>query len=135
MIPDTQAVLRGVETELIWHGCTTVGLTRHDYTFTAAGSLVSAGGPTSWVVRAGRVSVVNRHELRVELELDPGLLFKVPATIGTFLAIVPVDIWFRVTGMLVGAACWARSGFGAWRNFEEWIVRGARRPFFTPRVP
>jgi hypothetical protein len=132
VIPNTRAVVEGIEMELIWHGCKTVHRSANEYVFTTPGVTLVAngGGSVSWLVREGRVRVVSLHELHVDLAFDPVLLFAVPAVLAVLLAILPIDPWWRVVAMLAGAALWAHAGFSAWRKYRAWIAKGAHEPFY-----
>ncbi|HEX6750765.1 MAG TPA: hypothetical protein VF092_25990 [Longimicrobium sp.] len=135
LVPDSQAVLRGIETELIWRGNSTLRMTPDEYVFRGPGvarALLPSGGSTTWLVRGGRISTVGtRTELRVELELDPVSLFLVPLAAAAVLMLLPMDTAERAIGMLSGAILWGFAATHAWRRYSEWISRSARRPWFT----
>jgi hypothetical protein len=136
-VPDTRAVVEGIEMELIWHGCKTVSRTGDEYAFTTPGLVLvpNGGGSVSWLVREGRVRVVSQDELYVDLAFEPVLLFTVPAVLAVLLAILPLTPSWRVGAMLAGAVLWAHAGFSAWRKYRRWIAKGAHEPFYSPRTP
>lgn len=118
LAPDAEAVLKGIETELIWRGNHTVRLTPGEYVFRGPGvarTLLPDGGPTTWLVRGGRISfAMPQWSLRVQLDLDPVSLFLVPLGVAAVLA--------RFSG---------RSA----RRFRGAAIRARREGVSSPKIP
>ncbi|HEX8905838.1 MAG TPA: hypothetical protein VF771_13390 [Longimicrobiaceae bacterium] len=132
--PDPAAVLRGIETELIFRGSRTLRLTADELVFAGPGvwrALMPLGGPTTWLVRGGRITPAGMSALRVQLELDPVSLFLVPFIAAAALTVLPLTPGWRAGLMLAGLVVWAGACIHAWRSYRRRICDSARHPWYT----
>lgn len=134
LAPDGEAVLRGIEIELLWRGARTVSLSPAEYVFRGpgvGGALLPMGGSTTWLVRGGTISFAGPDLLRVKLDLDPVSLFLVPLAVAAALVLLPMGPEARAIGLAAGAALWYHAYVSAWRQYQGWIWAGALQPWFT----